>query len=122
MNINLDMVLEITINAICACGSEAETAEHFLRCHLYSPQRLELFGNIEKVNWSFLNLNIKDKVSILLYGSQSATFKCSYHEILKFVINYTKETGCFDRPLFCPNQWFLTFFRYVATDSHQLKF
>ena len=96
---------EDTINAICACGSEVETTEHFLlRYHLYSPQRLELFENLGKVDSSFLNLNVKDKVNFLLYGSQSATSKSSNHEILKFVINYIKETGRFDRPLFCSNQ------------------
>ena len=102
---------EDTINAMCACGSEVETAEYFLlRYHLYSPQRLELFENLEKVDASFLNLNVKDKVSFLLYGSQLATFESFSHEILKFVINYVKETGRFDRPLFCPNQRFLDFF------------
>ena len=51
-----------TINAMCACGSEVETTEHFpLRCHLYSPQRLELFENLEKVDSSFLNLKVKKK-------------------------------------------------------------
>ena len=90
---------------MCACGSEVETTEHFLlHCHLYSPQRLKLFENLEKVDSKFLNLNAKDKVSFLLYGSQSAISKTSSHEILKFVINYNKETGRFDRPLFCPNQ------------------
>ena len=90
---------------MCACGSEVETTEHFLlRCHLYFPQRLELFENLEKVHSSFLNLNVKGKVSFLLYGSQSATAKSSNHKILKFVINYIKETGRFDRRLFCPNQ------------------
>ena len=55
-----------TINAMCACGSEVETTEHFLlRCHLYSPQRLELSENLEKVDSRFLNLNVKDKVSFL---------------------------------------------------------
>ena len=89
---------------MCACGSEVETAEHFhLRCHLYSSQRLELFGNLEKVDSSFLNLKVKDKVSFLSYGSQSATSKSSNHEILRLVINYIKETGRFDRPLFCQN-------------------
>ena len=93
------------INAMCACGSEVTTTEHFLlRCHLYSPQRLELFENLEKVDSSFLNLNVKDKGSFLLYGSQSGTSKISSHEILKFVINYIKESGRFDRPLFCPNK------------------
>ena len=97
-----------TINAMCACGSEVETTEHFLlRCHLYSPQRLELTENLLKVEASFLNLNVKDKVSFLLYDSQSATSRWSIHEILKFVVNSIKETGCFDRSHFCPNQWFL---------------
>ena len=90
---------------MCACGSEVETTENFhLRCRRYSPQKLELFENLEKVDSSFLNLNIKDKVSFLLYGSQPSTSKSSNHEILKFVINYIKETGRFDRPLFCPKQ------------------
>ena len=90
---------------MCACGSEVETTEHFLlRCHLYSPQRLELLENLEKVDSSFLNSNVKDKVSFLVYGSQSATSKSFSHDILKFVINYIKETGRFDIPLFCPNQ------------------
>ena len=90
---------------MCACRSEVETAEHFLlRFHLYSPQRLELFEKLEKVDSSFLNVNVKDKVSFLLYDSQSATSKSSNHEILNFVMNYIKETGRFDRPLFCPNQ------------------
>ena len=84
---------------MCACGSEVETTEH-----LYSPQRLGLFENLEKIDSSFLNLNIKDKVSFFLYGSQLATSKSSNHEILKFVINYIKETGRFDKPFFCSNQ------------------
>ena len=55
-----------------ACGSEVETTEHFLLCcHLYSPQRLELFEKLEKVDSSFLNLNVKDKVNFLSYGSRS---------------------------------------------------
>ena len=94
-----------TTNAMCACGSEVETTEYFLlHCHLYSPQRLELFENLEKVDSSFLNLKVKEKVSFLLYGSQSATSKSSNHEIFKFVIKYIKETARFDIPLFCPNQ------------------
>ena len=65
-----------TINSKCACGSEVQTTEHFLlRCHPHSPQRLELFENLEKVDSSFLNLKVKQKVSFLLYGSQSATSK-----------------------------------------------
>ena len=76
-----------TTNTMCACGSEVETTEHFLLCcHLYSLHRLELFENLKKVDSSFLNLKVKEKVSFLIYGSQSATSKSSIHEILKFVI------------------------------------
>ena len=94
-----------TINAMCTSRIEVETIEHFLlHCHLYYPQRLELFETLEKVDSSLLNLNVKDKISFSLYSSHSATSKSSNYEILKFVINYIKETGRFDRPLFCPNQ------------------
>ena len=48
-----------TINAACICGSEVKTTEHFLLpCHLYSPQEPELFQSLEKVDSSFLNLNV----------------------------------------------------------------
>ena len=105
---------------MCACGSEVETTEHFLlRCHLYSPQRLELFENLEKVDSCFLNLKVKEKVSFLLYGSQSATSKSSNHDILKFVIKYIKETARFDTPLFVQtNDFFfkhyVVIYRYVS--------
>ena len=76
---------------MCACRSEVETTEHFLLCcHLYSPQRLELFENLEKVDSCFLNLKVKEKVSFLLYGSQSATSRSSNHDIFTFVIKYIK--------------------------------
>ena len=95
---------ENTLNAVYACRSEVETTEHFLlRCYLYSPRRLKLFEILRKIDSRFLNLNVKNKVSFFLYGSQSATSKSFNHDILKFLINYIKETGRFDRPLFCPN-------------------
>ena len=75
-----------------------------LVAYLYSPRKLELFENLEKVDSRFLNLKVIDKVSFLLYGSQSATFKSSNYKIRIFAINYIKETGHFDIPLFCPNQ------------------
>ena len=75
-----------TINAMCACGSEVENTEHFL---------LRLFQNHEKNDSSFLNLNVKDKFSFLLYGSQTATSKIFNHDTLKIVISYTKDTGRF---------------------------
>ena len=86
---------------MCTCESEVETTEHFLlRCHLYSPQRLELFENLEKVDSSVLNVKVKEKVSFLLYRSQSATSKSSNHEMFKFVFKYIKEAAHFDTLLF----------------------
>ena len=78
---------------MCACGSEVETTEHFLlRCHLYSPQRLELFENLEKVDSSFLNLKVKEKVSFLLskrFYSGVGTIKIS-----------KKDYWCYHHPKF----------------------
>ena len=56
---------------MCACGSEVETTEHFLLCcHLYSPQRLELFENLEKGDSSFSNLKVKEKVFYYMAPNQ----------------------------------------------------
>ena len=70
-----------------------------------------LFSTESRTLWKprkkFLNLNVKGKINFLLYGSQSAISKSLNHEIAKFVISYILETDPFDRPLFCPNQWFL---------------
>ena len=85
---------------MCACLTEFETTEHFfLRCHLDNTQRLELFENLKKIDSSFCNLNEKDQVTTLLYGSQTNDSKCANQEILKFVITYIKATTRFDRPL-----------------------
>ena len=88
-----------TINPMCACGTEIETTEHFLlRCQFYSTQRLELFEKLEKVEPNFLNLNAKNQVLILLYGSRTISENLN-QEILKNVIFYLKATTRFDRPL-----------------------
>ena len=61
-----------TKNAMYACVSEIETTEHFLlRCYLYSPQRLELFKNLEKADLYFLNLKVKEKVSFYYMAPNS---------------------------------------------------
>ena len=58
---------EDTINVKCSCNTEIESNEHFLLCcHFYSSQRLELFGNLNKINSSFFKLTSTDQVSILL--------------------------------------------------------
>ena len=90
-----------TVNPMRACGTEIETTEQFfLRCHLCSTQRLELFQSLRKVDSIFLNLNEKYQVNTLLCGSQTNDSKCANQQILKFVITYTKvTTTCFNRSL-----------------------
>ena len=54
-----------------AYGTDVETTEHFLLwCHFYSALRLGLFGNLEKIDPSFLNLNENDQVNVFLYSYQ----------------------------------------------------
>ena len=75
-----------TINPMCACRTKTETTEYFLlHCQFYSTQRLELFGKLEKVEPNFLNLNAKNQVLILLYGSRTIS-KNLNQEIFKNVI------------------------------------
>ena len=88
------------VNLVCACGTKIETTEHFfLCCHLYSTQRLELFESFKKFDSNVVNLNEKDQVSTLLYGSQTNDSKCANQGILKFVIIYSKATTRFNRSL-----------------------
>ena len=88
-----------TINPMSAWGTETETTEHLLlRCQFYSTQRLKLFEKLEKVEPNFLNLNAKNQVLILLYGSRTISENLN-QEILKNVIFYLKATTRFDRPL-----------------------
>ena len=62
---------EDTVNTMCARGSEVETTEHFLlRCHLYSPQRLELFENLQKADASFLT-KLKTNLIFFIWFSVS---------------------------------------------------
>ena len=87
------------------CGQEVESTEHYLlRCHTFSNSRAELFENLENIEPNFLNFSAKEKIQFLLYGSQSINSKSINQEILKFVINYIKATGRFDRPLINRNQ------------------
>jgi len=88
------------INPLCACGKELETNEHFLlRCQLYTAQRLELLGKLEKLDSKFSNLNSKDQVSFLLYGSKTDNSLNLNQNILKNVVTYLKATGRFDKSL-----------------------
>ena len=68
---------------MCACGTEIETTEHFfLRSQFYSTQRLELLERLKKADSNFSNVNEKDWVKTLLYGSQTNDSKCANKKFL----------------------------------------
>ena len=87
------------------CNAEIEDTEHFLlRCHFYSIQRFELFHDIAEVDLDFTKLDTKEQVNILLYGYPSNKSNVFNQDISKFVINFLKESGRFNKSLISFNQ------------------
>ena len=62
-----------------------------------------------KVEQQFLNLTVKDRGRVLLYGSQRNNSENSNQNIINFVIKYLKSTCRFDRLIFNGNQYILYF-------------
>ena len=84
---------------MCGCNAEIEDTKYFLlRCHFYSIQRLELFNNINKVDPSFTQLDIKGQVNILLFGYPPNKSNGLNQDIIKFIINFVRKSGRFDKP------------------------
>ena len=76
----------------------------------FSIQRFELFNNINKFDISFTQLGTKEQVNILLYGYPQNISNTLNQDIIKFVINFLKKSGYFDKPLISFNKWF-----YIVT-------
>ena len=75
MKLSSNMILVIQLSAT------AELKLKFLwRCHYYSTQRSELFDYLAKDKPISLNLDAKDKLIVLIYGSKK------HITILKFSI------------------------------------
>ena len=86
------------------CGRNAEIEETGTSsCIAIFIQRFELFSNFNKVDCSFTQLDTKEQVNILLYCYPPIK---SNQDIIKFVINFIKSSGCFDKPLISFNQCF----------------
>ena len=107
-----------TVSPMCGCNAEIEDTEDFLLCcHFYSIQRFHLFNNINRVDPSFTQLDTKEQVNILLYVYPPSKSDPLNQDIIKFVINFIKKSGCFDKPLISLNQSFyilLVFFLPVC--------
>ena len=93
------------VNPMFGCNAEIEDTEHFLlRCHFYYIQRFEFSNNINKFDPSFTQLDTKEKVNILLYGYPPNKPNTLNQDVIKFVINFLKKSGSFDKPLISFNQ------------------
>ena len=77
-----------------------------MRFHFDSNQRLEFSNNINKVDLFFIQFDTKEQVNILLYGYPPNKSNALNQDIIKFVINFLKKSGHFDKPLISFNQWF----------------
>ena len=90
---------------MCSYNTEIKSNKHFLlRCHFYSSQRLELFDNLNNINFSFFKLSAKDLVNTLLYGYSSNNPISLNEDIIKKVINFLIKAGRFDPSLIRFNQ------------------
>ena len=54
----------------------------------------------------FTQLDTKEQVNILLYDYPPSKSNALNQDIRKFVINFLKKSGRFDKPLISLNQWF----------------
>ena len=68
-----------------------------------SIQRFELFNNINRVDPTFTQLDTKEQVNILLYG-YTPNKSNALNQDIKFVINFLKKFGRFDKSLISFNQ------------------
>ena len=94
-----------TVSPMFGCNAEIEDTEHFfLRCHFHSMLRFELFHDIAEVDLDFTKLDTKEQVNILLYGYPSNKSNVLNQDIIKFVVNFLKESGRFDKSLISFNQ------------------
>ena len=79
---------------------ETETTLHFLLCcRMYSTIRTELLNNIYPVASSLTNYPDEKLLNILLCGLEYFSVKTN-QSILKSTIKFSKNSECFDDPLF----------------------
>ena len=67
-------------------------------------QRFDLFNNINKVDSSFSQLDTKGQVNIFLYGYPPNKSNALNQDTIKFVINFLKKSGHFNKLLISLNQ------------------
>ena len=89
-----------TINPMCSCSFEPETADHYLLCcKQYTALRLDLLYNIHTINQSLKNFSEDHLVNVLLFGSKNFTLDAN-ENILRRTIEFLKATKQFNSLLF----------------------
>ena len=88
-----------TVNAMCNCGAEIETTEHYLlRCRLFSTQRLKLLDDLYRLDPSIKEKSNDCLINLILFGSDKYDNTVNKN-ILTLTISFIKSSGRFNGPL-----------------------
>ena len=88
-----------TLNPICSCGENIETATHYLlHCSSYLNERMTLLTNLQNVEEDILDRNNSQLSEILLFGDASFN-NAKNTSILNSTIHYIYDNKRFDVPL-----------------------
>ena len=91
--LRVDVMLKLKIMNISSCVAD-----------FYSIQIFELLNNINKTDLFYTQLCTKEQVNIQLHGYPLKKSNTLNQDIIKFVINFLKKSGRFDKPLILFNQ------------------
>ena len=91
--LRVDVMLKLKIMNISSCVAD-----------FYSIQIFELLNNINKTDLFYTQLYTKEQVNIQLHGYPLKKSNTLNQDIIKFVINFLKKSGRFDKPLILFNQ------------------
>ena len=89
-----------TINPLCNCGQDIESATHFfLLCLFFSNERRTLLSTIRSLDFKLLDCTNYDLTQTLLFGNTSQTSSNNF-KIINASIDYILSSKRFDEPLF----------------------
>ena len=89
-----------TINPLCYCGQDIESATHFfLHCPFFINERHTLRNAIRSLDSKLLDCTDYDLTQTLLFGNTSQTSSNNF-KIINASIDYILSSKRFDEPLF----------------------
>ena len=89
-----------TLNPLCSCGNDVESAEHFLlHCPQFVNERRTLLSTLGNFNCSLLENTSKVLTQTLLFGNTSLS-PSDNSKILSATIDFILSTKRFDEQLF----------------------